>query len=107
MFAPGRDPFLFSVPRVWDKEEKFKMLTRNASPSLTDLGANLSRFRDRYAQILSGQQDVSEELAAVGGEDSEQAFPLFYERFYQFIARQLERTNALIVDHARFIDAGP
>ncbi len=101
MFAPGRDPFLFSVPRVWDKEEKFQMLTRNASPSLTELGANLSRFRDRYAQILAGRRDVNEELASAGGDVSEPAFPLFYERFYQFIARQLERTNALIADHAR------
>ena len=107
LFAPGRDPFLFSVPRVWDKEEKFQMLTRNASPSLTELGANLSRFRDRYAEILAGRRDVDEELASVGGDESEQAFTLFYERFYQFIARQLQRTNALIADHARLRDAAP
>jgi hypothetical protein len=105
MFAPGRDPFLFSVPRVWDKEDKFNMLTRNASPSLTDLGANLSHFRERYAQILAGRRDVNEELASVEDAQGQQAFRLFYERFYQFIARQLQITNALIVDHARFVDA--
>lgn len=107
MFTPGRDPFLFSVPRVWDKEDKFKMLTRNASPSLTDLGANLSHFRDRYAQILSSRQDLNDELRSVDGEENEQAFPLFYERFYQFIARQLQRTDALIADHERLDDAAP
>jgi hypothetical protein len=107
MFAAGRDPFLFSVPRVWDKEERFKMLTRHPSPSLTDLGANLSLFRDRYAQILADRQDASEELASVDGEENEQAFRLFYERFYQLIALQLQRTNALIAVHARFIDAAP
>ena len=106
LFAPGRDPFLFSLPRVWDKEDKFKMLTRNASPSLTDLGANLSRFRDRYAQILASRRDLNEELASVEDDQDQVAFPLFYERYYAFIAKQLQRTAALIVDHARFVDAG-
>ena len=105
VFAAGRDPFLFSVPRVWDKEDKFKVLTRNASPSLTDLGANLSHFRDRFAQILTRRQDVSEELTSIDGEDNEQAFRLFYERFYEFIEKQLLRTNTLIADHARLVDA--
>ena len=105
VFAAGRDPFLFSVPRVWDKEDKFKILTRNASPSLTDLGPNLSHFRDRFAEILARRRDVSEELTAIDVENNEQAFRLFYERFYQFIERQLLRTNSLITDHARFVDA--
>jgi len=104
VFAVGRDPFLFSVPKVWDKEDKFKILTRNATPSLTDLGANLSQFRDRFAQTLARRRDVNEELTAIDGEENEPAFRLFYERFYQFIERQLLRTNTLIADHARLVD---
>jgi hypothetical protein len=107
MFASGRDPFIFSVPRLWDKQDTFKMLTRNASTSLTDLGANLSRFRDRYARILSSRLDVNDDLASVDGGEDERAFRLFHDRFYQFIAGQLQRTNALIADYGRLADTVP
>ena len=105
VFAPGRDPFLFSLPRVWDKEDKFKMLTRSASPSLTDLGANLSHFRDRFAHILADRQGVDHELALFHDEEDGQTFPMFYERFYEFIAGQLQRTNALVAEYQRLADA--
>ena len=104
MFAYGRDPFLFSVPRLWDKQDTFKMLMRNASTSLTDLGANLSRFRERYAKILSSRRNMSDDLASVDRDEDEQAFRLFRDRFYQFIAGQLQRTNALIADHGRLVE---
>jgi hypothetical protein len=107
MFASGRDPFLFSVPRLWDKEEKFKMLTRTPSTSLTDLGANLSHFHDRYAEILSGRRDVNDDLRSVDGDEDEQAFPLFHDRFYQFVAAQLQRTNARMADYERLVNAAP
>jgi hypothetical protein len=107
MFASGRDPFLFSVPRLWDKQDKFKVLTRNASTWLTDLGANLSQFRDRYAQIMSSGRNVNDDLVSVDGDEDEQAFRLFHDRFYQFIAGQLQRTNALIADYGRLADTVP
>lgn len=107
MFASGRDPFLFSVPRLWDKEEKFKMLTRTPSTSLTDLGANLWRFHDRYAEILSGRRDMNDELRSVDGDEDEEAFRLFHDRFYQFIAGQLQRTSARMADYERLVDAAP
>lgn len=44
MFSAGRDPFLFSVPVLWDKRNEFKELTRKIPAMLTDLGANLAYF---------------------------------------------------------------
>ena len=107
MFASGRDPFLFSVPRLWDKQDTFKMLTRSASTSLTDVGANLAQFRDRYAKILSSRRNMNDDLASVDGDEDEQAFRSFHDRFYQFIAEQLRRTNALIADYGRLADTVP
>ena len=107
MFASGRDPFLFSVPRLWDKQDTFKMLTRNASTSLTDLGANLSRFRDRYAKTLSSRRDVNDDLVSVADDQDDQAFRSFHDRFYRFIAEQHRRTNALIADYGRLADTVP
>jgi hypothetical protein len=107
MFASGRDPFLFSVPRLWDKQDTFNMLTRNARMSITDLGANLSRFRDRYARILSSRRNMNDDLASLDGDEDEQAFRLFHDRFHQFVAGQLRRTDALIADYDRLVDTGP
>ena len=107
MFASGRDPFLFSVPRLWDKQDTFKMLTRNASTSLTDLGANLAQFRDRYAKTLSSRRNVNDDLVSVADDEDEQAFRSFHDRFYRFIAEQLRRTNALIADYGRLAGTVP
>jgi hypothetical protein len=107
MFASGRDPFLFSVPRLWDKQDTFNMLTRNARMSITDLGANLSRFRDRYARILSSRRNMNDDLASLDGDEDEQAFRLFHDRFHQFVAGQLRRTDALIADYERLVDTVP
>jgi hypothetical protein len=93
MFAPGRDPFLFSVPVLWDKEGKFKKLTRDAPPIVTDLEANLAHFRDRYATTLANQRSVDEELRMLGDVENEQDFRAFHGRFYRYIAEELRRAD--------------
>jgi len=82
-------------------------LRRHSSVSLTDLGANLAQFRERFAKILSSQRDLSEDVVSVADEEDQQAFRLFYDRFYQYIAGQLRRANALIADYERLVDTVP
>jgi hypothetical protein len=101
MFAPGRDPFLFSVPMLWDKEEKFRKLTRDPSSTVTDLGANLRQFRERYAMTLESQGSVENERHFLAGDEDEQDFGIFYGRFYERMALELKRTEALITEHER------
>jgi len=93
MFAPGRDPFLFSVPVLWDKEEKFKKLTRHAPSIVTDLGANLAHFRERYSKTLANQRTADEELRMLRDDENEQDFRAFYGRFYRVIAEELGRAD--------------
>jgi hypothetical protein len=99
MFAPGRDPFVFSVPVLWDKADKFEMLTRHAPSIVTDLGANLAYYRERYAQTLANQRTVDDELGSLSGDTND--FRIFYARFYEQIADQLERTDALLTEYRR------
>lgn len=101
IFAPGRDPFLFSVPVLWDKEEKFKKLTRHAPPMVTELGANLAHFRDRYSKTLANQRTVDDELRRLRGDENEQDFRTFYGRFYRYIADGLRRTDAHVTELQR------
>jgi hypothetical protein len=101
MFAPGRDPFLFSVPVLWDKEEKLKKLTRHAPSIVTDLGANLAHFRDRYSKTLANQRTVDDELRRLRGDENEQDFRTFYGRFYRRIADELRRTDAHVSELQR------
>jgi hypothetical protein len=101
MFAPGRDPFLFSVPMLWDKEDKFRKLTREAPSIVTDLGANLLHFRDRYATTLANQGNVDNERHFLNGDEDEQDFRVFYGVFYELIAEELKRTDALIAEYER------
>jgi hypothetical protein len=100
LFAPGRDPFLFSVPILWDKAEKFKMLTRDAPSAVADLGANLAQYRERYANALANRRSLEDELGLLTGEDEDQ-FRDFYGRFYALIADELERTDALLTEYRR------
>src|SRR2546423_6235168 len=92
LFTAGRDPFLFSVPRLWDKERTFAWLTRSAPTTVTDLGANLAYFRERYTRVLDGARHDG------GGSDVESAaeFKLFADRFYDYVAAELVRTDARI-----------
>jgi len=83
------------------------MLTRNASVSLTDLAANLAQFRERFGKTLSSQRDLSDDVVSLADEEDQQAFRLFYDHFYQYIAGQLRRTNALIADYERLVDTVP
>ena len=96
LFQPGRDPFLFSLPRVWDKEEKFRMLTRRPSPTIADLSANLTHYLVRYDTILSGEPDPDGVTAEIRDE-----FATFVERFYDYITRERERTAGRIAEHER------
>ena len=101
LFAPGRDPFLFSVPMLWDKADKYKMLTRGAPSVLTDLAANLAHYRDRYAKTLAQQRSLDDELAHLGIGEEEDAFRTFYGRFYDTIAEDLRETDARLLEYRR------
>ncbi len=101
MFAAGRDPFLFSVPVLWDKEDKFKKLTRATPSVVTDLAANLASFRDRYARALGNQRAVHDELGMLHDGESERDFRAFYGRFYEYVADELKRTDGRIAEYER------
>jgi hypothetical protein len=101
MFAPGRDPFLFSVPMLWDKADTFKMLTRNAPSIVADLPANLAHYRERYATTLADQRTLEDELGLLNVRDDEADFRIFYGRFYALIADELKRTDARLTEYRR------
>ena len=101
MFARGRDPFLFSVPMLWDKADKFKMLTRDAPAMVTDLAANLAQYRQRYATTLANQRSLDDELALLNVTESDDDFRVFYGRFYAEIADELRRTDARLTEYRR------
>ena len=100
LFAPGRDPFLFSLPMLWDKADKFKMLTRHAPTIVTDLDANLAYYRERYAKTLASQRTVDGELGSLDGETKDD-FRIFWGRFYELIAEDLKRTDARLTKYRR------
>ena len=91
LFAAGRDPFLFSVPMLWDKEEKFRKLTRTPPSTVTDLYANLTHFRDRYVEALATQSTSSGDS--------------FEERFRGRLAEELQRTESLIAEYRLLVGA--
>jgi hypothetical protein len=97
LFAPGRDPFLFSVPMLWDKADTFRVLTRDAPPIVTDLAANLEHYRSRYAEVLVRQRSLEDELAMLGADDDPGEFRTFHGPFYKYIADELERTEARLL----------
>lgn len=99
IFGTGRDPFLFSVPVFWDKESKFRTLTRAPSRELTDLGANLAHYRARYTSILSTRRTVDDAVRSLHVTDDEEGFRVFHDRFYQRIADELERCEARLSLH--------
>jgi hypothetical protein len=85
LFAAGRDPFLFSLPLFWDKEEKFRVLTRTPPSSVTDLYSNLAHFRERYAAALGRESPTDDDT--------------FENRLRQHLADELRRTDALIREY--------
>ena len=99
IFTPGRDPFLFSVPVFWDKEEKFKRLTRHPPSIVTDLGANLVHFRHRYAKAKANRRTIDEELGLLHGDEDEQEFRIFHGRFYEHVDLELKNTDARIREY--------
>jgi hypothetical protein len=101
MFTPGRDPFLFSVPMLWDKADTFKMLTRDAPSIVTDLPANLAHYRERYAKTLADQRSLEDEVGLLNGTEGADDFRIFYGRFYALIADELKRTDARLAEDRR------
>jgi hypothetical protein len=97
MFAPGRDPFLFSVPMLWDKAETYQRLTRHAPRFVTDLGANLAHYRERYTKTLADQRSLDDELGLLRPNEDKEEFRVFYGRFYGHIAEELRRTDARLL----------
>ena len=95
LFEMGRDPFLFSVPAIWDKRDKFLKLTRDPAAEITDLGANLRWFRDRYAAGLASSS------AGTDGGGAGGAFGPFRERFRAYIAGALAATNEQLLRYER------
>jgi hypothetical protein len=106
MFAPGRDPFLFSVPVFWDKEDKFKKLTRATPSIVTDLAENLASFRDRYAKTLANQRTVDDELGKLQEDGNEPDFRAFHARFYGYIADELKRTDGRMTEYKGLAGSG-
>ena len=70
---------------LWDKEEKFRKLTRTPPSIAIDLYANLTHFRDRYLDALASQSTSSGDT--------------FYERFRERLAEELQRTESLIAEY--------
>ena len=99
LFAPGRDPFLFSVPMLWDKANTYKMLTRDAPAVLTDLSANLTHYRERYTKALANQRSLEDQLGRLTVGEDEDAFRAFYSRFYDQIADDQRRTDARLMEY--------
>jgi hypothetical protein len=89
------------VPMLWDKADTFKMLTRDAPAILTDLGANLAHYRDRYAETLANRRMVDDDLRDLNGTEEERDFRIFYGRFYDQIAEELKRTDARLTEFRR------
>jgi len=101
LFAAGRDPFLFSVPMLWDKADTFKMLTRHAPSIVTDLAANLAHYRERHLNTLANQRSLEDEARLLNGTEDKDAFRSFYDRFYAQIAAELKRTDARLAEYRR------
>jgi hypothetical protein len=99
MFAPGRDPFLFSVPLLWDKADRFEMLTRDPPLVVADLAANLAHYRERYAKTLANQRSLEDEVGLLNATADEADFRSFYGRFYALIADELKRTDGRLTEY--------
>jgi len=83
------------VPAFWDKRDKFLKLTRDPAAEITDLGANLRCFRDRYAAGLASSSAGTDDGRAGG------AFGPFRERFRAYIAGALAATNEQLLRYER------
>lgn len=95
LFEVGRDPFLFSVPALWDKREKFLKLTRDPAVEITDLGANLSWFRKRYTGALRSAR------AATNGDRGKPGFGTFRDRFRVLVEHALQETDDQLSRYAQ------
>src|SRR5205814_332494 len=79
------------VPMLWDKEEKFRKLTRTPPSTVTELYANLTHFRDRYVEALATQSTSSGDT--------------FSERFRERLTEELQRTESLIAEYRLLVGA--
>ena len=101
LFAPGRDPFLFSLPLLWDKRATFARIARDPAPILADVRANLLWFRDRYARTLANRPSGGELAGRTPDTETDPPFTAFRDRFYELIAKDLRATEARIADYER------
>ena len=99
LFTAGRDPFLFSVPMLWDKEQKFRALTRTPPANGTDLYTNLTHFRDRYSAALARGPVRERDGDADHGDTDGEGFAIFADRFREQLAEDLRRTESLISEY--------
>jgi len=81
------------------------MLTRHAPSTVTDLGANLAYYRERYAKTLARQRSVDDELGS--RHNDERDLRIFHGRFYEQIADELERTDARLTEYRRLASELP
>jgi hypothetical protein len=86
---------------LWEKADTYRMLTRDAPPIVTDLGANLSHYRDRYRKTLANQRGLEGELGQLNAAESADDFRTFYGRFYELIADELRRTETRLTEYGR------
>ena len=103
LFSLGRDPFLFSVPMLWDKADTYQMLTRDPPSTVTDLAANLAYYRERYTKTLAKQRSLDEEVGFLNAGENEEEFRTFRGRFYEYIAEELKRTDARLAEYRRLV----
>lgn len=94
LFEQGKDPFIFSIPVVWDKKGKYNDLTREPDAGESDLGSNLARYRQRYADILAEKKPAGRYAFLDGRERRD--FPAFHAQYYELAEKRLAQTDELL-----------
>lgn len=104
MFDEGSDPFIFSVPLIWNKKDKFRELTRSPPAHIADARTNLQYYRERFARIMSTRNPAERDSYFKG--DRRRAFAAFYDRYYEYVDMRLREVDELIAVHTRLAGEG-
>lgn len=104
LFEEGRDPFLFSIPFAWNKKGKFERITEDPPDHLVELGANLARYRERYARALD-LRDSAERDRFHGSK--RKRYQAFYDAYYLHLGRGLEDAEAKLAAYERLAQDKP